>query len=83
MSSKRRERIARSVEAEVLGVLGERQSLLLREVASLRVFEAWAPEGVLGALGAGARMTVYFDQHEQVVGWYWPEAGVGALDGDD
>ena len=67
----------------MLAVLGATQRVLLREVGTGHAFEALAPLEVARGLGAGARVTVYFDDREQVVGWYWREAKVGVLEDHD
>lgn len=81
MARQGRERVARSADAEVLAVLGGSERILLREVGRQDAFEALAPLEVVQSLGAGARVTVYFDDRERVVGWYWRDAKVGVLEG--
>ena len=78
-----RERVARSADAEVVALIGESERIILREVGRQHAFEASAPSQIGQSLGAGARVTVYFDDREQVVGWYWREAKVGVLEGDE
>ena len=68
MSSRSRDRVTRSADAEVIAVWVGSERVLLRELGTAETFEAFAPHDVARYLHVGVRVKLSRDE-EHIVGW--------------
>ena len=71
------DKVARQVEAEIVGVRVGSRRALLRSAEGPRAFEASAPEEIARHLEPGARVTLFLDESDELVGWYLAERHLG------
>jgi hypothetical protein len=71
------DKVDRRVEAEVVGVRIGSGRALLRAAERAQPFEASAPDEIARHLEPGARVMLFLDGDEELVGWYLPERHLG------
>jgi hypothetical protein len=78
MSARGREKVARTAEGNVVAFSHDREQVSLRENATHEVIHAWAPPAIAECAEPGARATIFFDEHERVIGWNCPDERLAA-----
>ena len=78
MSARGREKVARTAEGSIVAFTHDLERVSLRENATNEVIHAWAPQAMAGCCAPGARATIFFDEHERVIGWHCPDERLAA-----